>query len=205
MQNRTSPLSLLLGAALAMPGLAMAASVNTGNITPADMRAAPVDNTLQTEVEGPDGELLATQPGEIDSDVTVTETNSDMMDDPVNTSNIMPADMRTAPVDNTIQAEVEGPDGELLATQPGALEVNEQDSSSVDAVAVQSLNKQHSNASYQPLIAGEANSGSVTSADQRTTAAPITLQEKKKDKRGELLATQPGEVELNESRRVVPR
>lgn len=149
MQNRTLPLSLLLGAALVMPGLAIAAPVSTGNIMPADMRNAPVDNTLQTEVEGPDGELLA--------------------------------------------------------TQPDAIEVNEQDSLSIDAVAEQSLNKQHNNASYQPLIAGEAYSSSVTPADKRTTAAPVTLQEKKKDKRGELLATQPADIEFKENRRIVAR
>ena len=55
--------------------------------------------------------------------------------------------------------------------------------------------------SNEPLLAGEMQQGNVTPADQRTTPAPITLQEKKKDQRGELLATQPGEVEFNEMRR----
>ncbi|WP_201554262.1 hypothetical protein [Psychrobacter sp. 72-O-c] len=121
-------------------------------------------------------------------------------------STVMPADMRVAPVDNTLQAEIEGPDGELLATQPGEVEVNEQEALNGDVVAVQPLNMQHSNANYQPLIMGEAyNSSDVTPADQRSTAAPITLQEKKKGPRGELLATQPGEVEVSESRRFIVR
>ena len=65
--------------------------------------------------------------------------------------------------------------------------------------APQILNQQHSNPDYQPLIAGEsaANGDGVESA--------ITLQEKKKDSRGELLATQPAEVEFNENRRIVTR
>jgi len=49
------------------------------------------------------------------------------------------------------------------------------------------------------------NSGNVTPADMRTTPAPVTLKEKKQDPRGELLATQPGEIEFNESRRIVVR
>ncbi len=72
MQNRT--LSLIIGTALIMPTLAMAAPIDNSNVTPADMRTTPVENTLQTEIEGADGELLATQPGEVESDETVVET-----------------------------------------------------------------------------------------------------------------------------------
>ncbi|MGM8887862.1 hypothetical protein ACS8FD_18195, partial [Psychrobacter sp. 1U2] len=80
MQKRT--LSLIIGAALVMPSIAMAAPMDQGNITPADMRDTPAPNTLQAEIEGPDGELLATQPGEVESDVNITETNPDEMNDP---------------------------------------------------------------------------------------------------------------------------
>lgn len=145
-------LSLLMGAALAIPTLVVAAPANSDDITPADMNGAAVDNTLQAEVEGPDGELLATQPGEVE----LTETEEE-----------------NVAVDNT--------------------------------AAPITLNQQHSSANYQPMLLGEATSGSVTPADERTSAAPITLQEKKKDNRGELLATQPAEIEANESRRVVAR
>ena len=66
-----------------------------------------------------------------------------------------------------------------------------------EQAAPQTLNQQHSNTEYQPLIAGE-----VLNGDPSSTNAPVTLQEKKKDKRGEFLATQPAEVEFSENRRV---
>lgn len=62
-------------------------------------------------------------------------------------------------------------------------------------------NQQHSAPNYQPLIQGEVTSESAN-PDQ---AAAITLQEKKKDRRGELVATQPGQVEFKESRHIQPR
>ena len=63
------------------------------------------------------------------------------------------------------------------------------------------LNQQHNNPDYQPLIQGEVNTGNITPAQLAAQPAPITLQEKKKDRRGELVATQPGEVEMQENRR----
>ncbi|MGM8900920.1 hypothetical protein, partial [Psychrobacter sp. 1Y4] len=68
-------LPLVLGATLVLPAAAIAAPVNTSDIMPADMRTTPVDNTLQAEIEGPDGELLATQPGAVD------DNNMDTMND----------------------------------------------------------------------------------------------------------------------------
>ena len=70
-------LSLVLGATLVLPTIAMAAPVNNSDIMPADMRTMPVDNTLQAEIEGPDGELLATQPGAVD-DNDMDTMNDDM-------------------------------------------------------------------------------------------------------------------------------
>ncbi|WP_299185996.1 hypothetical protein [uncultured Psychrobacter sp.] len=227
MQKRT--LSLIIGTALAMPSIAMAAPMDQGDITPADMRATPAPNTLQAEIEGPDGELLATQPGEVETDVNVTDMNDpnmmgspDEMSDPnMMDSSITPADMRATPAPNTLQAEIEGPDGELLATQPGEIEsdvdvteTNHNDMNDPNMMgnpdemanpiseqaAPQALNQQHSNNEYQPLIAGE-----VVSDEANATNVPVTLQEKTKDNRGELLATQPAEVEFSENRRVVPR
>jgi len=59
-------LSLIVGATLVLPTIAMAAPVNNSDLAPSDMRNAPVESTVQAEVEGPDGELLATQPGAVD-------------------------------------------------------------------------------------------------------------------------------------------
>jgi propanediol dehydratase small subunit len=97
--------------------------------------------------------------------------------------------MRTTPAPNTLQAKIQGPDGELIATQPGEVELNNGSASGMtDTAAVASVN-----------------TGKVTPADMRSTPAPNTLKAKIQGPDGELLATQPGEVQLNESRRLVVR
>lgn len=122
-----------------------------------------------------------------------------------NAGQVTPADMRVMPAPNTLQANIQGPDGELLATQPGEVELDEQVSLDADVVAIQPLNMQRNNANYQPLIMGENFDSKVTPADMRITAVPITLRAKIQGPDGELLATQPGEVEFSESRRFVVR
>lgn len=193
MQNRTLPSSLLIAAALALPSVAIAAPVNTADIQPADARTMPADNTLQAQVEGPDGELLATQPGAVDTaEIETAEVE-------VAEAEAMPDVEATADVD---MAAVEATKKTPEAIKAVALEPAQ--TVSADAASAQTLNKQHSAANYQPLIKGEAR-GNVTPADASATATPVTLKEKKKDKRGELLATQPADVELGESRRIVVR
>lgn len=193
MQNRTLPSSLLIAAALVLPSVAIAAPVNTADIQPADARTMPADNTLQAQVEGPDGELLATQPGAVDTaEIETAEVE-------VAEAEAMPDVEATADVD---MAAVEATKKTPEAIKAVALEPAQ--AVSADAASAQTLNKQHSAANYQPLIKGEAR-GNVTPADASATATPVTLKEKKKDKRGELLATQPADVELGESRRIVVR
>lgn len=180
MKNRTLPLSLLMGAALAIPSLAMADTSNLDemtDVTPADMRTMPVDNTLEADVEGPDGELLATQPGAIETNESEAVAIAEMDDE-------ADADMATAEVN--VEAAADDADMvEAEALQP--------------AQNTQALNMQHSEANYQPLITGE------NATDEQAADTAITLQEKKKDPRGELLATQPAEIEANESRRITVR
>ncbi|WP_435950055.1 hypothetical protein [Psychrobacter sp. DM8] len=77
MQNRT--LSLLFGTTLMMPIFAFAAT--DSSVTPADIRTTAVDNTLQAQIEGPDGELLATQPSEIEVDTNPAQLDPKMMED----------------------------------------------------------------------------------------------------------------------------
>ncbi len=185
----------------------MNTNVNTGNVTPADMRTVPAPNTLQSKIIGPDGELLATQPGRVE--INDPNMNSNMnnragynrnsINTNVNTGNVTPADMRIMPAPNTLQRKIEGPSGELLATQPGEVEINE--------LAVAGTRSSSPNLRYnQPLLLGEqVQSGTVTPADVRTTPAPITLQQKIQGPRGELVATQPGEVEFIENRRISVR
>lgn len=165
---KNTALSLLMGATLILPTMAMAAPVNTAEVTPADKLAEPVDNTLQAEVEGPDGELLATQPGAVESEEAVAITDA--------------AAMEVA----TKEATEEENDAMAAAgMQPAQTEQ-----------PAPALNMQHSDANYQPLLAGEG------ATDDEAANTEITLQEKKKDKRGELLATQPADVEFKENRRI---
>ncbi|MGX8221044.1 hypothetical protein ACWS81_09850 [Psychrobacter celer] len=165
---KNTALSLLMGATLILPTMAMAAPVNTAEVTPADKLAEPVDNTLQAEVEGPDGELLATQPGAVESEEAVAVTDAAAMEVATN------------------EATEEGNDAMAAAgMQPAQTEQ-----------PAPALNMQHSDANYQPLLAGEG------ATDDEAANIEITLQEKKKDKRGELLATQPADVEFKENRRI---
>ena len=58
MKKRTLPLSLIIGAALAIPSLAMAAPANSA---PVNVQTASADNTIETEAQNADGELSANQ------------------------------------------------------------------------------------------------------------------------------------------------
>ncbi|MGP5407703.1 hypothetical protein ACTXLW_08870 [Psychrobacter celer] len=165
---KNTALSLLMGATLILPTMAMAASVNTAEVTPADKLAEPVDNTLQAEVEGPDGELLATQPGAVESEEAVAVTDAAAMEAATNEATEEENDAMAAAGMQPAQTEQPAP----------------------------ALNMQHSDANYQPLLAGEG------ATDDEAANTEITLQEKKKDKRGELLATQPADVEFKENRRI---
>lgn len=165
---KNTALSLLMGATLILPTMAMAAPVNTAEVTPADKLAEPVDNTLQAEVEGPDGELLATQPGAVESEEAVAVTDAAAMEVATNEATEEENDAMAAAGMQPAQTEQPAP----------------------------ALNMQHSDANYQPLLAGEG------ATDNEAANTEITLQEKKKDKRGELLATQPADVEFKENRRI---
>ena len=171
-------LSLVLGATLVLPTIAMAAPVNNSDLMPADMRTMPVDNTLQAEIEGPDGELLATQPGAVD------DNNMDMMND----------DMESAEGDM---------DEDMTVTEDE--EMSEDQVKAEVAQARAELSQARATAESPTQMTNDVQSSQVTPADMREKPVEITLQEKKKDTRGELLATQPGQVEFNESRRFTVR
>ena len=175
-------LSLIVGASLVLPTMAMAAPVNNSDLMPADMRNAAVESTVQAEIEGPDGELLATQPGAVD----------------VEASNTADVDMDMANEADEMNDETDDMDNEARDDN-AALMNNAQATTNAAAMTTaqaQAPNMQHSNADYQPLIAGEA------ATENKVADATSTLQEKKKDKRGELLATQPANVQFKENRRI---
>ena len=180
-------LSLIVGATLVLPTMAMAAPVNNSDLMPADMRNAAVESTVQAEIEGPDGELLATQPGAVD----------------VEESNTADVDMNMANEADEMNDETDDMDNEA-SDDNASLMNNAQATTNAAAMTTaqapvqnaQAPNMQHSNADYQPLIAGEA------ATENKVADAASTLQEKKKDKRGELLATQPANVQFKENRRI---
>ncbi|MEK6218714.1 MULTISPECIES: hypothetical protein [unclassified Psychrobacter] len=180
-------LSLIVGATLVLPTIAMAAPVNNSDLMPADMRNAAVESTVQAEIEGPDGELLATQPGAVD----------------VEESNTADVDMNMANEADEMNDETDDMDNEA-SDDNASLMNNAQATTNAAAMTTaqapvqnaQAPNMQHSNADYQPLIAGEA------ATENKVADAASTLQEKKKDKRGELLATQPANVQFKENRRI---
>jgi hypothetical protein len=180
-------LSLIVGATLVLPTMAMAAPVNNSDLMPADMRNAAVESTVQAEIEGPDGELLATQPGAVDVEAP-------------NTANV---DMDMGNEADEMNDETDDMDNEA-SNDNAALMNNAQATANAAAMTTaqapvqnaQAPNMQHSNADYQPLIAGEA------ATENKVADAASTLQEKKKDKRGELLATQPANVQFKENRRI---
>ena len=184
----------LLAALVALPSIVFAANhqpaVNQDNITPASATAMPALNTLQQEIQDPKNGLLATQSGNTDLqdsadiDDDSTDTDSDEMDD----AEVDNAGMNSADETDVNEIDSDSEDDEQVAA-PAA------------NIAPAQLNQQHSTSDYSPLIQGEVNRGNETPADLQNQSAPITLQEKKKGPRGELLATQPGEVQLLENRR----
>ena len=169
-------LSLIVGAALVLPTMAIAAPANNSDLVPADMRSTAVDNTLRAEIKGPDGELLATQPGAVDIDESDADDMDDETDDMMrNKANNNAASTNNAQITTNVAATTTTP---------------------APARSAQTPNMQHSNANYQPLIAGEA------ASNNKMADTASTLKEKKKDKRGELLATQPANVQFKENRRI---
>ena len=183
-------LSLIVGATLVLPTMAMAAPVNNSDLMPADMRNAAVESTVQAEIEGPDGELLATQPGAVD----VEESNTADVDMDMNNEADEMND-ETDDMDNEASNDNAALMNNAQATTNAAAMTNAT-TAQAPVQNAQALNMQHSNADYQPLIAGEA------ASNNKTANATSTLQEKKKDKRGELLATQPANVQFKENRRI---
>lgn len=177
-------LTLVMGTVLVLPSIAMAAPVNNTDLMPADKRNAPVKSTIQAEIEGPNGELRATQPGAVDIDVDA-DMDSEVDDE---------RDNMGAPMNNNMAKPSNNNMGNMGDTMNN-MRVSPEANVSQDT-RTQSSNMQHSSLDYQPLISGEA----VTQNKVADTAS--TLREKTKDKRGELLATQPANVQFKENRRI---
>ena len=104
MQKRTLPLSLLIGAALTLPSLAMAAPAN---MKPVDMQKAAADSAMQANVESAEGEIASAEssPFQISETQTISiaRTNSnagmatqvaDMQESDMQESDMQESDMQ---------------------------------------------------------------------------------------------------------------
>lgn len=219
MRNNKLILSTLVAGLLAAAGSATAApmdnTANRGNITPAKSAQHAAKNTLTKKVEDARGELKATQPGAVEVNTTkgVNEATRGMnkaqremsrveaqanaaenalRGNNANLADVTPARERARAARNTLNEKVEDARGELKATQPGRVEVNQGTQAEAANLANGNVIRSGQPISKQPLLKGEAQNGQAES----------TLQERVKDRVGELEATQPGEVELQESRSI---
>lgn len=131
-------LSTLVAGVLAISGTASAASQPTDAPTAQDnneQAVETVENTLQQQVEDEDGELLATQPGQV---AVAEQTTAEVADEEGEAvAQPAPVNIDATPTlagesgDNieatpiTLQQKVKDKRGELQATQPGQVEVQE--------------------------------------------------------------------------------
>lgn len=132
-------LSTLVAGVLAISGTASAASQPTDAPTAQDnneQAVETVENTLQQQVEDEDGELLATQPGQV---AVAEQTTAEVADEEGEAAAQQPApvnidatptlagesgdNIEATPI--TLQQKVKDKRGELQATQPGQVEVQE--------------------------------------------------------------------------------
>lgn len=213
MKNLRLPLII---AALVIPSLAVAATVDNSNIISADMSGSDLDS-LPVDIQDED-EGSFTRPNQIEDNAIQTQSysdeildstpsnpnvmndsdshdDSDTLHDPRNTTNNM-ATQRSPmlePDPNNEAPIAQAPNGQLSNTEQDATISNR-------ALA----NNTAQRLTPERQMAEENYNSNVTPTITRSTTAFDSV-EKKKDARGELLATQPAEIQLNENRRVVVR
>ena len=188
-------LSLIMGATLVLPTMAMAMPTSHGDMMPQSMPSVSANSTAQSNMQSPNAKPMAHQSSavEIDeSDDMQMDDESGDMDEDTSDMNYESSDMDNAPRDMNKQAS---PINNNTSAMARAATTNAT-TTRAPAPNTQAPNMQHSNADYQPLITGEA------AAENKMANTASTLQEKTKDKRGELLATQPANVQFKENRRI---
>ncbi|MBI0425863.1 hypothetical protein [Psychrobacter sp. NG27] len=189
-------LSLIMGATLVLPTMAMAMPTSHGDMMPPSMPSVSAKSTAQADMQSPNAKPMAHQTNavEIDeSDDMQMDDESGDMDEDTSDMNYESGDMENAPRDMNKQAS---PMNNNTAAMTRTATTNTATTARASAPNTQAPNMQHSNADYQPLITGEA------AAENKMANTASTLQEKTKDKRGELLATQPANVQFKENRRI---
>ena len=184
-------LSLIMGATLVLPTMAMAMPTSHGDMMPSSMPSVSAKSTVQADMQSPNAKPMAYQSTavEIDeSDDMQMDDETGEMDEDTSDMNYESGDTEDAPRDMDNQART--------MNNNGAAAMASATTARAPVPNTQAPNMQHSNADYQPLITGEA------AGENKMANTASTLQEKTKDKRGELLATQPANVQFEENRRI---
>ena len=206
----------LFSAALALPTVTLAAvpmeaaiadTANAEMANPNDTmpqaRTAIAPTALQANNEGNSAASLAAQSGAVD-----------MAADDLQEEDLSQQDYATAgaAVGTVTVATARAPSHDVAAMAEEDMAESNGDEAMAVATAAPadnqqpaSLNQQHSAADYKRLMQGEGNRGNDSPADLSAQPASNTLQKKVKGPHGELLATQPGEVQLQENRRFKTR
>lgn len=186
----------LFSAALTLPAVALAAVPMEAAITESANSSVLQEGALQDDSDA----QLANQSGAVDMSEEYLQSEDQEQDYAT----------AGAAVGTVTVATARAPSHDVAAmAEEGVAEANGADvadptmATAAPAANQQpaTLNQQHSSPDYNPLIQGEANRGNVNPADLSAQPAPNTLQKKVKGPHGELLATQPGEVQVQENRR----
>ena len=121
MKNRILPLSLLIGAALTIPSLAMAAPAKP---KPVPAQTVVADNTLQTDVENTDGKLASNQTSAVEISETKTFSRSRASANNQNSTQALVTGDVEADIE-TIQNPQEEPQEEMADPQEDMLDPQE--------------------------------------------------------------------------------
>lgn len=130
MKKRTLPLSLLIGAALAIPSLAMAAPANSA---PVNVQTASADNTIETEAQNADGELSANQnnPFKISETQTISRASANKSA----SQQQMATELQAQPKAMLLEQQPVQNSQEAMLLEQEALLDSEEDSSQVEDTA----------------------------------------------------------------------
>lgn len=202
-KNKTWVVSTLVAGLLAVSGTSFAAtsaqvdakanaSANTGMVKAATHanHSAKVNldkpAVLSKKIEDKRGELLATQPGKVavetDTRLHKIENELNRVEEQANQANAQAKNAQAKQAELALR----GNNDKLASATPAP--------DFPDNASVNAQENTPALVATAPLIKGEATMG--------FEPAPITLQKRIKDRVGELQATQPGEVQFQENRRI---
>ena len=146
MKKRTLPLSLLIGATLTLPSLAMAAPADTAQANvqtaqadmeaaqaniqtaQADMQATSVNDGMETEATSPNVEQGANQssPFVINETQTISRASVNKVSNPANAQQAMPTTMQ-AQQDMQVQQDMQAQQDMQLQVEPQGMQDSQED------------------------------------------------------------------------------